>query len=285
MQILKFIKHSFVPTRQNSWQPYLIRMPALVAVTASLLLLQVVITLPASNSEVLGATTQTSNDELVELTNNARKAVGARELIVSNRLQAAAEAKVRDMLQRNYWSHTAPDGSPPWLFLQRAGYDYTRAGENLARDFRTSQGVMQGWLQSDEHRNNLLDNRFEEIGIATATGQLFGKQTTLVVAYYGVQQGSSMRVETDSERGEVLPAVTAYSWSNPLLSFASLPVISQLAALSAAGLSSIYLMQHLIVKKHRLIWDTHVHPRPLFQGIVLLGLVLLLLSSGWGVVG
>lgn len=88
------------------------------------------------------------------------------------------------MIANNYWAHTAPDGTTPWDFISGSGYSYVVAGENLAKGFNTSQGVVTAWMGSSSHRANVLSTNFSEVGYATVDGTLQGTQTTLVVAMY-----------------------------------------------------------------------------------------------------
>ena len=69
--------------------------------------------------------------------------------------------------------------------LVRRGYSYSYAGENLAKDFDTSSGVVDGWMSSAGHRANVLNVNYTNIGITVMNGTLLGAQTTLVVAHYG----------------------------------------------------------------------------------------------------
>ena len=65
-------------------------------------------------------------------TNVQRSENGLPPLDASERLRDSAGAKADDMIARDYWGHTAPDGSGgPSTFIRQAGVDYSRAAENL----------------------------------------------------------------------------------------------------------------------------------------------------------
>ena len=101
-------------------------------------------------------------------------------------LTKAAALKADDMFSDNYWAHFAPDGTSPWYFYGKVGYSYTWAGENLARDFQTSAGVVAGWMASTAgHKENILNSNFTEVGVAVKNGVLQGEETTLVVQLFG----------------------------------------------------------------------------------------------------
>lgn len=98
--------------------------------------------------------------------NRQRTAAGLSPFTRDLKLIAAAEAKAQDMKDKKYFSHNTPDGKTPWLFIQAAGYNYQTAGENLAINFDTADGVVAGWMQSPGHRANILNPNFTEMGIA-----------------------------------------------------------------------------------------------------------------------
>ena len=109
--------------------------------------------------------------ELLELTNKERVAAGIGELILSQALNNSATDKCLDMQAKNYWGHDAPDGTTPWYFIRKYT-NYTHAGENLAKDFRTSDGVVKGWMRSTGHRENLLATKYAYVGFAVCDGAL-----------------------------------------------------------------------------------------------------------------
>jgi uncharacterized protein YkwD len=73
------------------------------------------------------------------------------------------------MATNDYFSHTAPDGS---TFVDRAvaaGYPRNEAGgENIAMGYRTAADVMDGWMDSEGHRANILNCDFAAIGVGLA---------------------------------------------------------------------------------------------------------------------
>ncbi len=122
---------------------------------------------------------------LVDLTNKARAENNTPTLTLSDTLTQAAQMKANDMASKQYFAHTSPDGTTPWYWFQKAGYGFMYAGENLAVDFSESSDVENAWLASPKHRENIVDNRFSEIGIATKTAMWQGRETTFVVQLFG----------------------------------------------------------------------------------------------------
>lgn len=135
--------------------------------------------------DVLGYATNIHVQELLVDTNAKRQTVGLPPLSINEELSKAAAAKARDMFSKNYWAHNSPDGRTPWDFIIESGYTYTVAGENLAKNFSDSAGVVAAWMASPSHRDNLLKPSYRDIGFAVVNGTLNGEETTLVVQMFG----------------------------------------------------------------------------------------------------
>jgi hypothetical protein len=140
-----------------------------------------------SSHDVLGYATSISPTVLLADTNAARSTDKEDALQLDPKLAAAAQAKANDMAARNYWSHVTPDGKQPWSFIQASGYDYIAAGENLAYGFGTSNQVITAWMESPEHRANVLNGAYHDVGFATANIANYrgNGPETVVVALYG----------------------------------------------------------------------------------------------------
>lgn len=122
---------------------------------------------------------------VLRLTNEARLSEGLSVLTISDVLSKAAESKAQDMMDKGYFSHDAPDGKKPWYWVEREGYKYRFAGENLAIHFSSVEDMHQAWLSSETHRKNILSPSYREIGIAVKSGSWEGKQTMIVVQFFG----------------------------------------------------------------------------------------------------
>jgi hypothetical protein len=128
-----------------------------------------------------------SRSNLLTATNSQRTSNGSTPLTINSKLNASAQAKANDMVVRDYWSHNTPDGKEPWVFIDAQGYVYTKAGENLAYGFSSSNETVIGWMNSPSHRANLLDTVFTEVGFGFANSANFvgtGNET-IIVAHYG----------------------------------------------------------------------------------------------------
>ena len=136
---------------------------------------------------VLGYATDVSATQLLADTNTQRNLADESSLSLNAQLTQAAQNKANDMATRNYWSHNAPDGRTPWTFMNATGYQFAAAGENLAYGFNSSNDLMNGWMNSPEHRTNVLNKVFTQVGfgIANAPSYQGHGPETVVVAMYG----------------------------------------------------------------------------------------------------
>ncbi|MEO8105067.1 MAG: CAP domain-containing protein [Candidatus Saccharibacteria bacterium] len=144
-------------------------------------------------SAVLGATSDFSDSSFLASTNLARTADHESQLTIDPLLTSAAQAKAEDMVSHDYWSHTSPLGKTPWTFIAASGYSYQRAGENLAYGFNGADQTIDGWMNSPEHRANILNTSYQNVGFGVANSahyQGHGPQT-IVVAMYGQPAGDT----------------------------------------------------------------------------------------------
>ena len=189
------LKHWLVAHRKNDHRPHLIRRHGLALTAAAIVAIQLVGYVSqthAAPGHVLAYATDINTSELFTLTNQERADNGLPALHLDNRLNTSATLKANDMFANNYWAHVSPSGVQPWYWFGQAGYSYSYAGENLAKDFDTSSGVMDGWMNSPGHRANILNPNYTDIGFAVENGTLVGGQTTLVVQHFGTPAGVSV---------------------------------------------------------------------------------------------
>ncbi len=122
---------------------------------------------------------------VVNYANNDRHKASEFSLKENPLLVKAAELKAKDMATRGYFSHEGPNGETPWTWLDKVGYAYVYAGENLAVNFFDSADVHRAWMNSPAHRENLLDKKFTEIGVGMAPGKFEGRDSIYVVEFFG----------------------------------------------------------------------------------------------------
>ena len=144
---------------------------------------------------VLGYATDIRLSELLDLTNQKRAALGLSQLKLNEKLSLAAAKKAQDMFANDYWSHTSPKGKTPWEFVISSGYEYSMAGENLAKNFSNSSGVVEAWMASQTHKDNIIKPGYRDIGFAIVNGVLNGEETTLVVQMFGASNKEDALVQ------------------------------------------------------------------------------------------
>lgn len=103
--------------------------------------------------------------EVVALTNIEREKQGLQPLQLSEPLSKVARAKSQDMVDNNYFSHQSPTYGSPFDMMKEFGINYRTAGENIAMGHRTPEQVVQGWMNSEGHRANILNGNFTHIGL------------------------------------------------------------------------------------------------------------------------
>ena len=84
-------------------------------------------------------------------------------------LAAVAEKKAEDMRDNNYFSHNSPTYGSPFDMMKQFGISYKAAGENIAKGQKTPEEVMNGWMNSQGHRDNILNANFTDIGVGFVT--------------------------------------------------------------------------------------------------------------------
>ena len=183
--LLNKIHHFFIPHEENNYHAHSLHTNMLsVYLFVAVMLVFVSKNVPAL-SNVLGVATDISISKLYSLTNEERSKLGLPALQQNSLLAQAAEKKAADMFAKNYWAHFAPDGGSPWDFIKQSGYQYEFAGENLAKNFLFSKNVVDAWMNSPTHRENIVKKEYTEVGYAVENGMLNGEETTLVVQMFG----------------------------------------------------------------------------------------------------
>ena len=104
-------------------------------------------------------------ERMLTLTNQHRRQHGCPVLTLNMRLTTAARRHSDDMARHDFVGHTSVDGSTSADRIQHTGYQYWQWAENLAAGYQTPESVIESWMQSAEHRDNILNCHLREIGI------------------------------------------------------------------------------------------------------------------------
>lgn len=123
---------------------------------------------------------------IVAQTNKERSAKQFPTLRLNAALNRSAEQKLQDMFTNQYFQHVSPTGVNVSDLVRKSGYEYIVVGENLALgNFGGDVQVVTAWMNSPGHRANILDPRFQEIGIAVGKGIYNGREQWIAVQHFG----------------------------------------------------------------------------------------------------
>lgn len=103
--------------------------------------------------------------EVVKYTNIERVKNGLPELQIDNKLSEVAWYKSKDMQTLDYFDHTSPTYGSPFDMMSQFGVSFTAAGENIAYGYPTPEALVQAWMDSPSHRENILNSIFTHIGV------------------------------------------------------------------------------------------------------------------------
>lgn len=121
-----------------------------------------------------------------EVTNSERKNNGSVILTWNDVLAKAADTKAKDMFLKQYFAHNSPEGKTPADLVSEAGYDYIKTGENLALGvFKDEDDLVKAWMDSPGHRENILNPKFRELGVAVVSGYYKGDKVIIAVQEFG----------------------------------------------------------------------------------------------------
>ena len=125
-------------------------------------------------------------DQLLARLNAERAAVGLPALVMDHTLNLAAQGHANDMYNRSYYAHESPEGTTVFTRLEIAGYAPQVAAENIAKNQFSVQEVMDSWMASEGHRENMLDETVTETGFGMAYGKSNGEYTVLWVNVFAL---------------------------------------------------------------------------------------------------
>lgn len=124
--------------------------------------------------------------EVLSSINSERTSTGTSLLTAHATLQAAAQAHAADMVARGYFDHTAPDGTTFAQRIAATGYPSAVVAENLGlTSSNRISDVVDGWMRSATHRENMLAPKYKSVGVGVVTGKYQGQPATYVVVVFG----------------------------------------------------------------------------------------------------
>ena len=123
-----------------------------------------------ANSEELTEDEQ----EFLDLINANREANGLQALEIDSEVQNVARLKAEDLVQNNYFAHNSETYGDIQNMLTTFGVSYSSAGENIAGNSSLSKAV-EAWMNSENHKVNILSESYNYTGIAIAESETYGK--------------------------------------------------------------------------------------------------------------
>ncbi len=264
------LRNWFIPHKDTHKKAHLISWEALLIYILLFILLQVGFSIIGyTKGGVLGISGNIDQKRLIELTNKERESKGLSDVYENQALDQAAQMKAKNMFAENYWAHFAPSGKTPWDFILGAGYKFTYAGENLAKNFYNSNDVVSAWMASPTHRDNLLNPKYKDIGIAVVDGVLNGQKTTLVVQEFGTTENVSAQPIVETSGKKSIVSFEDYNNKPELVQSVQTPQIGQTwidpykfsknAAVSLISLMAILLILDMIILYRRGVFRLSSH--------------------------
>ena len=281
-------KKVLVPHKENQFRPHLIRAQGIIAVLIIALAAQVSYSFFSTGRvSVLGQVSNIHTTELLADTNDKRSEQGLSFLQMNDKLSQAAFLKAQNMFEEQYWAHVSPSGIQPWKWLGDVGYNYSFAGENLAKNYPNADATVEAWMNSPGHRKNILSQEYTDVGFAVVDGTINGENTTLVVALYAAP-ATVAAVESAQQESGFMAASVLGGTQNPLLNFGAAfkslsPVsVAILALLSIVGIvgAAAHHYRNNLPKAWKKSWRVH-HGLYTFVGMIALG-ILVIVGAGGG---
>jgi len=151
-----------------------------------------------------------TSEGVIQWTNIQRLKYGLLPLKENEKLDTSAEKKVKDMFNNQYFAHNSPTGVGVGDLAKDVGYNFIAIGENLALgNFKDDETLVQAWMDSPGHRENILNTKYQEIGVAVVKGQFEGRTTWLAVQHFGLplsacpQPDESLKAEIKANDYEI----------------------------------------------------------------------------------
>jgi hypothetical protein len=178
----------FIPHSGNNHMPLILRTRSLTIITLLAVVLKfslvayLYFVFPNS-----GKADDVMIPKIFELINKERASAGFKPLLLDQTLANSALMKANDMVEKDYFAHTTPDGKKPWDFVSRDLYPYSIVGENLAMNFTTAESAHKALINSPSHKHNILNEKYQDVGLAIVRGDIGGKTTNVLVQLFSAR--------------------------------------------------------------------------------------------------
>ncbi len=147
---------------------------------------------------------------IIEQTNWERESFDRDPLTENEKLNDIAEIKLDDMFEKQYFAHISPSGEGVSDIAKNSTYEYLLIGDNLAMgSYRDDEDVVKAWMNSPGHRENILKERYTEIGVAAKKGEYENDEIWIAVQVFAMPTSAcpevdeSLKQEIDNMEQEI----------------------------------------------------------------------------------
>ncbi|MEA1963092.1 MAG: CAP domain-containing protein, partial [Patescibacteria group bacterium] len=192
---LKLFKDFFIPRKGNGHKPKILRTRSLALIVIAVVILKIsILAYVFFVNSYKAEMSENISGRIVDLINRDRKSQNLNPLRVNTVLNSSAFSKAEDLIIKNYFAHYSPDGKKPWDFIDRGRYEYLYVGENLAMNFTSAESAHQALMLSPTHKQNILSDKYSDIGIAVINGELDGKKTNVLVQFFAIKKPAPVKI-------------------------------------------------------------------------------------------
>lgn len=278
--VRNLVRQVIIPDEKNEFRPHLIRRYGLLLVFLTVIGAQFIYS-GITADLVAGKKTDITVESLLDATNTERQRADLPLLMINHKLNQASNSKAQDMFKKQYWAHVSPDGVQPWKWLEDEGYDFSKAGENLAKDYTSTDAVINAWMNSVEHRKNILSPDYQDVGFAVVDGEYMNESSEFIVAFYGL---SSANAIANTHRSFISAVLSSNNdiWSHFRLAVNSITplTIVCLGIILIATIVSIWshYYRHKLPENYRKNWKKH-HGLYKSIGLIIFAFATILISA------
>ncbi|MFA7252626.1 MAG: CAP domain-containing protein [Candidatus Paceibacterota bacterium] len=125
------------------------------------------------------------DSEILRLTNIEREKKSLNPLLSNSMLDRVADLRLDDLFDNQYFAHESPDNKSVSDLARKNNYSYSLIGENLALgNYDSDEEIVEAWMASTGHRANILNSKYEELGVAKREGLFNDQMSTIAVQVF-----------------------------------------------------------------------------------------------------
>lgn len=163
----------------------------IIPVTKSVVVVPTVSSAPPliveSNTQNYFVLSDSDNLQILKYTNSERANSSILPLTSNSVLDDIASLRADDLFNYQYFEHESPDGKTASALAKQIGYDYLLIGENLALGtFGSDKGIVDAWMASPGHKANILNSKYQQLGVAVKDGMYKGEKMTMAVQIFAL---------------------------------------------------------------------------------------------------